>query len=248
MPVLLILEDNNKQAEYLKKNLKTYVDNLEVIIAGNSRQAFEYAISNKIDLFICDIGLPDKSGLEFAGELRKLTEYKYTWIIFITAYGQYLPEAVKKIHCYDYITKPYDIGKITTLINELARNKVILQDNTEEDKLVLNYKNILYSIAANQILFIEVNQKICYIHTYLHTYDIKRLTLEKAFSQLSKRKFIQCHKSIVVNIDYINYINKDIVNWEISLMNYPLKLPVGEKFKEGIANAILSLTGTEDKK
>ncbi|HEX9061103.1 MAG TPA: LytTR family DNA-binding domain-containing protein, partial [Clostridia bacterium] len=205
MSIILIVEDNYKQAEYLKKNLSVSSDDIKIITAYNYKQAFEYALKYKIDLFILDIELPDISGLKLAEDIRSLPEYKFAWIIFLTAYGQYLPEALTKTHCYDFITKPYDVVKLREMVNELVKSKIISKVDIPSVYFSINCRDIYFTININKIIFVEVNQKVCSIHTYFDKYDINRYSLKKAYSQLPTQKFVQCHKSIIINIDYIDH-------------------------------------------
>lgn len=245
MSLILLVEDNKKQAESLKKHL-TGIADCDVLHAINSKSAFEYAVKYNIDLFVLDIGLPDKSGLKLAEEIRSLPMYKYTWIIFLTALEQFLPQALSKVHCYDFITKPYDLDKVKKTISELISDNNIKNKDAEQ-KFTILCKDFSYHIEVNKILFIEVNQKICFIHTYFDTAKINRLSLKKCSLQLPEQKFVQCHKSIIVNIDYIHYIKKDNTNWEISLINYPTKLPVGEKYQDNLFKAVGPKIALEEK-
>lgn len=237
MSIILLVEDNLNQAEILKVNLLKGSEDLNIILASNSKDAFEFALKYRIDLFILDIGLPDKSGLILADEIRKLPGYKLTWIIFITAFDQYLPKAFKKVHCYDYITKPYDIKKVKDLTNVLLQNKIIPVKENSEELLTVNCKNILFRISSRDILYIEVYHKTCSIYKHLRKYEIKRLSLKEVHSKLPEKHFIQCSKSTLVNINYIDYIEKENVNWKISLLNYPEKLIVGKNYRDTLADS-----------
>lgn len=238
MSIILLVEDNIMQAESLKKHLTGVTDDCTVLHVTNSKAAFEYAVKYDIDLFILDIGLPDKMGLKLAEEIRSIPRYKYVWIIFVTGFKDYLPEAVSKTHCYDYIVKPYNPDKVKELIRDLLNDKNNLHGNNPVPKFTVICKDFTYQIRTDKILYIEVYQKVCLIHTYFDIAKIKRFSLKKAYEQLPSTNFIQCHKSIIVNTDYINYIKKTESNWQIILLNYPNTLPVGEKYRENLIKAV----------
>ena len=46
--------------------------------------------------------------------------------------------------------------------------------------------------------------------------------------------FVQCHKSFIVNRNYIEAIYKGQFGWEIKLKNYPRSVPNGDKYKDNL--------------
>ena len=71
----------------------------------DSRQALDWAAANPVDLALLDIDMPDLTGMELAGELRKLRPH--ISIIFITAFSQYALSAYD-VHPTSYLLKPFD--------------------------------------------------------------------------------------------------------------------------------------------
>jgi len=76
--------------------------------ADDKDEALKISNDNTIDIFYIDIGLKNSSGLDLAIELRKTYKYEFSWIIFLTTHVEYITQAFKEVHCYDYILKPYD--------------------------------------------------------------------------------------------------------------------------------------------
>lgn len=79
----------------------------EIELAGtftNPLEALEYARKNPVDFALLDIEMPQMKGIELAQKLRELKPDII--IIFVSAYSEYVIEALKKRFDY-YVLKPY---------------------------------------------------------------------------------------------------------------------------------------------
>lgn len=101
--------------------LNTNLD-LKIYESDNYAESLTISKDLNIDLFFIDIELKESSGLEFALEIRKMDKYKLSWMVFTTSHINYMIKAFKEVHCYDYILKPYEPGKITELTKTILEN------------------------------------------------------------------------------------------------------------------------------
>lgn len=122
---ILIVEDEEKVASFIKKGLFTqgYVS----VIASTGREALVFFETQKFDLVILDIGLPDLSGLEVCEEIRK----KNTQIpvLMLTALGSMGDKLSGfEVGTDDYLVKPFDFMEL------LVRIKALLKRSNEKLK------------------------------------------------------------------------------------------------------------------
>ncbi len=103
--------------------LRSFVRNSEGIpdlnIIGqfqSSEEALAYAKENPFELALLDICLPEMSGIELAGELRKL--YPELLIVFISAYDDYIRDFNDVGGDY-YILKPYKKSTIENMMEKM---------------------------------------------------------------------------------------------------------------------------------
>ena len=82
MKKILLIEDEASVVEFIKKGL---TENFEVTVALHGNSAIAMATDYIFDLFILDILLPDKNGLDVCKELR-LRNIKAP-ILFLSALG-----------------------------------------------------------------------------------------------------------------------------------------------------------------
>lgn len=242
---ILIVEDDSKQRENIVKMIQGTDKNLNVYEAESKEEAIKTLEKTFIDFFYIDISLKNSSGLELAFEIRKIEKYKFNWIIFITTHVQYMLQAFKEIHCYDYIIKPYDKDEVIKMTKELIEGSHIHREQEKKDKhVIFDLKNgINIKLNVDEIIFIEVNFRIMTVHTKNASYEVKNLSLNKALEMINCNNIVQSHKSFVVNTNYINKIeNISSKVWELNFryreekafLSYKFKDVVMEKFEQHI--------------
>lgn len=232
---ILLVEDDLIQRSILKKMLEEFsTDIVHIYEADNMEPAFEILISTKIDIFLIDIDLKNSSGLALAKKIRNIHKYEFSWIIFLTANIEYIIQAFKQVHCYDYIIKPYNKNQICTAIKKIIINE---KEGTSIDKSIfLNLKNnIIVSICVNIILFIEVQGRKCVFHTTNGDYIAYNISLKKILDSINYENIVQSHKAFAVNIEHIYKMEKlDIKLYAIYFKDYDKTALLGYKYKNGI--------------
>ncbi|PRR77424.1 Sensory transduction protein LytR [Clostridium liquoris] len=236
---ILILEDDCIQLRTLSDIIRQSDDGMyQVYEATNTAEAFEIAKQKMIDLFYVDINLKNESGLSFALEIRKMRNYRLTWIIFVTIYKEFMLSAFKKIHCYDYILKPYNKGNIQRITKLLLSDSCAQAAVTEIKKkfIIVPVKNIQVKIFINEIIFVEVFIRTSIIHTINGSFTIDYLSLKKLNSMIEDKNILQSHRSYLVNIKYINKIEKtnDKTAYKIYFYNTDKTALLGNNYKKCI--------------
>ena len=230
MKSILILEDDESQARELERIISSNIPNCRLSICGSEQDARDKAASQDYHLLIIDIVLENGSGLSFAKWIRTIPKYQLTWIIFITGHDVYALDAIRNVHCYDYILKPYREGDIVSAINRIIKMKVEKDNNS--NYLSIESKGISFRIKLNEILFIEINNKNMDIHTLNKVYSVKRYPLTKIKDQLPKNLFLQCHRSFIVNSEKISAVESRSRDTYIMMLSHDKPIPVGIRYKE----------------
>ncbi len=118
---LLLVDDDDYIIQSLKERLPWEELGIrQVYTANNIRQAKELLAGVPIEIMICDIELPQGSGLELLAWIR---EQKYELqAIFLTSYAQfdYARKAIE-LRSLNYYLKPIDYGKLTLGVQEAVR-------------------------------------------------------------------------------------------------------------------------------
>jgi len=128
---ILIVDDEPDIVEFISYNLKS--KGYLIATAKDGMEAIKKAKEFKPDLILLDIMMPVKDGMETIRELRKMTDFDDTAIIFLTALSdeKYEIEGLK-IGADDYISKPIKPELLATRIGTALRR--YRKDEDQEQK------------------------------------------------------------------------------------------------------------------
>ena len=96
--------------------------------AADAAAAHKVGLSFMPDIIFLDLKLPDANGLDMIKPLKQFESSPQ--IIIISALGT-IENAVKATHlgAYDFITKPFDIEKITLTLNRCCEYQILSREN-----------------------------------------------------------------------------------------------------------------------
>lgn len=136
------MEDDAVLSDILLDYLR---EEYRVDYAFNSDEVFTHLESKKYDLFIFDINVTGKNGLELLEEIREFNDT--TPAIFITAYTDttYLKRAFD-LGAHDYIKKPFELEELTARIENTKR-----LFNIELKKQIKISKDISFSCETKEL-------------------------------------------------------------------------------------------------
>ena len=114
---ILLMEDDVVLSDILLDYLR---ESWKVDYAFNSQEVYKQLDSNKYDLFIFDINVTGKNGLDLLAELREFNNTTPT--IIITAYTDtsYLKKAFE-LGAHDYIKKPFELEELNARIHNTQK-------------------------------------------------------------------------------------------------------------------------------
>jgi DNA-binding LytR/AlgR family response regulator len=212
------------QIPYLKLQ-KTFRDGISVI---------DYLASNDVDLIFLDIEMSGLSGTQLLKTLKKKPK-----VIVTTAYRDYALEAFD-LEVTDYLLKPFTFERFLIAVERIRNLMYENREQTEAKEiekeftfvkhngkmLKINFDDINYIEALNEYISIKTNAGS--IVTLQSMKNIEKV--------LPKTKFVRIHKSYIISLNKIDYIEGQF----IVVLNK--KLPIGNKYKKSFFDAI-SLKG-----
>lgn len=120
MPRLLVVEDNEENRDALTRRLQRR--GFEVLIAVDGKAGVEMAKSEKIDLILMDMNMPQLDGWEATRQIKAQESTSKLPVIGLTAHA--MPgdkERAIEAGCIDYHTKPVDFPKLLAQIEAILR-------------------------------------------------------------------------------------------------------------------------------
>ncbi len=112
---ILVVDDEENIRKLVNYNL--LLDGYDVAMAVDGKEGLEKAISEKPDLILLDIMMPEIDGLEVCSRLKKNPETRDIPVFMLSAKGQMQDlEDAFAVGADNYITKPFDVSKLSEII------------------------------------------------------------------------------------------------------------------------------------
>ncbi|RDY23368.1 DNA-binding response regulator [Romboutsia maritimum] len=218
---IALCEDEDIQRLRMKDYLRKILDEKNI-----KNQIFEYKsgielISNypkNIDILLLDVQMPGLDGMETARKIRGFDNK--VEIIFITGVIDYIQDGYE-VRAYRYLLKPIKFDELKKHIISCIE----LIENYKDKYILIKEKGNIYKIFIEDILYLEVNRKDMKIYTKDKVYEFV-MSMKLAEEELGKYKFFRCHKSFLVNLKKVEYIEKNVLiiqKYKIPISKYRLR-------------------------
>jgi DNA-binding LytR/AlgR family response regulator len=221
-PRAVVAEDEPLLAEQLKTLLARAWPELSVVaIAGNGPAALEAIEREKPEVAFLDIRMPGMTGLEVAEDLLDRLGARLPSIVFVTAYDEFALRAFD-LAAVDYLLKPVTEERLARCVERLKER---IQQPDDAEALVFQLREvlkgepaknpatplrILRAGAGDTVKMIPIDD-VCYFqasdkYTGVVTKDgeaLIRIPLKELLEQLPAGRFVQIHRSTIVNLQEV---------------------------------------------
>jgi|KBSMisStaDraftv2_1062788.scaffolds.fasta_scaffold133456_2 DNA-binding LytR/AlgR family response regulator len=229
-PTALIADDEPHLAAYLRELLAKAWPELRVVaVAGNGVEAAERIAALAPDLAFLDIKMPGLTGLEVAQGIEGGTR-----VVFVTAYDEFAIAAFEQ-EAVDYILKPVKVERLARTVERLrrelgtaappaandrgtpddARLAAVLRQLTAAPRAAapLRYVRasqgeLTHQVDVADVLFFHADDKYTCVRTAAAEHLI-RTTITELAAQLDPERFVQVHRSTIVNLDHLAGTRRD---------------------------------------
>jgi DNA-binding LytR/AlgR family response regulator len=205
-----LIVDDNKMARMAMKQLASRVKDLELVQeCADAMEAYNVINNERIDLLLLDIEMPGMTGLELIKNLGN----KKPLIIFTTAKKDYAVEAFE-LNVVDYLIKPVSSARFLQSIEraneEMASDKQEVKVG-EQEFVFIKDNGVLKRINVEDILFLEAMGDYVKVHTS-QKFHVLHATLKSIEEKLPASKFIRVHRSYIVSINKIDFIQEGVIS------------------------------------
>ncbi|MDT7688395.1 MAG: two-component system, cell cycle response regulator DivK [Acidobacteriota bacterium] len=118
-PVVLVVEDFEDNRFMMRRLLE--MSGYRVVEAVNGNQAVERAVSERPDIILMDLSLPQLDGLAATRRIRVQDGMRKVPIVAVSAHdsADFHAEALAA-GCNEYVTKPIDFDRLVELLGRLT--------------------------------------------------------------------------------------------------------------------------------
>ena len=213
-----------------RKGLQNYVERIDFLelvgVCEDAIQLNNQLKSQQADLLFLDIEMPYMTGIELLNSLSNPPK-----VIITSAYAEY---AIKgyDLEVSDYLLKPISFDRFLKAVNKAYDQLISSQTPVVQDYLFVKTSLKLEKIRFNDMRFIEGVEN----YVAIYTSDgkiITHTTLRTILQKLPPARFVQVHKSYLVNIDKIDSIEGNLLGIGKN------KIPLSRTYKETALEIIL---------
>ena len=123
---LLIIDDEENLLQVL--SLLFAEQGYEVTATPSLRQAREALDQHDFDLVLCDIMMPEGSGLDLLKEIRE-ADADASVIMITASTSTETAVAAMKLGAYDYVSKPFDVEELKLLVEKALEKAELVDEN-----------------------------------------------------------------------------------------------------------------------
>jgi two-component system LytT family response regulator len=225
------------------KKIKRYTEKIDYLnLLGtfdNALSTFSFLRENRVDLIFLDIQMDEFTGIQLLETIKDPPH-----VILTTAFDEYALKAYE-LDVMDYLLKPIPFERFVKAVEKVysrflkdlnQQNSGISRENqakqaTKPDYTFIKSGSKTVKVYFDKILYIEGMRD----YLQIHTEDNKIMTLlnfKKMEELLDPAKFIRVHKSYIIAVDKINYIESNTIKIDKKL------IPVSNTYKVAFYNLL----------
>jgi len=228
MKINCIVVDDEPLSQNILKKYIGETPGLELIaVCSNAFEANDVLHAGQVQLIFLDINMPGLSGIRF---IRTLVEPPL--VIFTTAYPEYAVEGFE-VDAVDFLLKPFSYERYLKAVNKAAEklNLKMRRNQEPEDFMLLKSDKKIYKVNYNDIVYIESYGDYLKVNT-AEKCIVAHEKISIMEEKLPEDKFMRVHKSFIIAIDKIKFIEGN----QINMTN--IVVPIGLGFRENLKKII----------
>src|SRR6202789_56886 len=214
----LIVDDEAPARQRISDLLNQDRDVRSLREAGDGETAVQMILSEKPNLVLLDVQMPELNGLEV---IEAVGPENMPLTVFVTAYDQHAIRAFEA-NALDYLLKPFSDERFEAMLTRVKRRRddlhlrefgqnvarAIAMQATETrylDRLAVKMDGITRFVRVKDIDWIEAAG----VYVTLHTSGkelLYRTSLTDLAQSLDPSRFLRIHRSVIVNIESIVHL------------------------------------------
>ncbi len=218
-----IIADDERPARNFLKNILLEFDDIEIIgEAENGAEAFEIIKTEKPDLALLDLQMPEMSGLEVVKLLRK---NQMPLVAFITAYDEYAISAFD-VNAVDYLLKPIEKSRLRETLNRVherleqqdfretesqkVKKAIAVYEETKNElieRIPVKKREEILLIPVAEVASIVADGELLHITTDKNEKYIINFRLKDIEAKLPSDKFIRLSRGALANVEMFEKIS-----------------------------------------
>lgn len=238
MKKVLVVDHDPAVRKILCRIIQACDDTACIFQTADVANAYQTAVANDIELMLVDMILDknqpgDISGLKFVADIRKIEKYAFIPIIIVSSLMDDSSHIFRELHCYGFLEKPFSEESAADLIKDAMRFRM---EKKMKKSICFRQGCVIYPMRISEIVYIEHKRRQMFVHTTKDTVRIPYQTCSRTMEELGDSGFAICARGLVVNLEYIQYL--DTLNQYILLKNGHGRLELGRGYIRNIKDSL----------
>lgn len=217
-PIRVVVADDNDDMRRIERMLIERAEGF--VLAGEARDGAELLTlveQQKPQLVFLDVEMPEKTGVECARIIQDMNPAIV--MIFATAHDEYMGDAFE-VYAFDYLLKPFRKARVMQTLErakkrirhqrdqaeENAVPQVHLQPKRTNGRLMLHHRDGVSFLKMNDIALVQREDRSTVFYTSSGERYVTSESLADTEERLDPAIFFRCHKSYIINLNYITTI------------------------------------------
>ncbi len=198
-----ICEDSELDRDILKKIIGFLLEEIglayDIVLYSNGQELVSGYKNYPVDIIFLDILMDDIDGIETGRLIREMDEN--VEIVYCTSSKEFAIAAYD-VHAMAYLLKPYETLRIQSVVDYYLQkhpqnNRNFIEVKSKRKPIIIPYKDIIH---------MESDNKVVYIHTTTQGAVKVYNKLDSFEHELSDSRFLRCHQSYLINMQYVTYV------------------------------------------
>lgn len=213
--IRVLIADDNESMRMIERKMIAKVEGFELVgEAKDGVECIQLVEKLRPQIVFLDVEMPGKTGVEAARVIQDMDPSII--LIFATAHDQYMGDAFE-VYAFDYLVKPF---KVERVLKTLERAQDRLNPERSEPtlpvpaapkartsaRLMLHHKDGVSFIGTQDIVLVQREDRATVIYTAGGERYITGDSLSDTEARLDPNVFFRCHKSYIINLNYISNI------------------------------------------
>ncbi|MBR3763703.1 MAG: response regulator transcription factor [Clostridia bacterium] len=215
--IRVIIADDNEAMRMIERKMISKVEGFELVgEAKDGLECIRLVEQLRPQIVFLDVEMPGKTGVEAARIIQDMDPSII--MIFATAHDQYMGDAFE-VYAFDYLLKPFKVERVLQTL-ERARDRLNPDKDEAEEKLpvpaapakkaaarlMLHHKEGVSFISTQDIVLVQREDRSTVIYTQDGGRYVTGDSLSETESRLDPSVFFRCHKSYIINLNFISNI------------------------------------------
>ena len=224
-PTAILADDEPFMRAALRERLALLWPELRLLReCGDGIEALQAIQRLRPQLAFLDIRMPGLTGLQVADALQGAG----TRVVFVTAYDAHAVEAFEA-QAVDYVLKPVELPRLAKTVARLREALTSSPTSPGDDWLQVAVGSQVRLLHVDDVQYFESDSK--YTRVVAADCDgLVRLSLKELLERLGPARFMQVHRSVVVNRRHVHGVHRAGEALALEIKGRPERLKVSTPY------------------